>query len=99
MKKYIIIIFFLTINNTFADVKIAYIDVNFVLNNSIVGKLGYWSILFNPIPILPISSILLGVKNPYISGSNKTTLQYRMYVYLDRKVQIMYFLLKRVESF
>ena len=38
MKKYIIIIFFLTINNTFADVKIAYIDVNFVLNNSIVGK-------------------------------------------------------------
>ena len=39
MKIYLIIfIFFFKISNTLAETKIVYIDVNFILNNSIVGK-------------------------------------------------------------
>ncbi len=39
MKRLIIIIFFLNIANSNADIKISYIDVNFIINNSSVGKL------------------------------------------------------------
>jgi len=39
MKKYLIIIFFfLFFTNTFADTKIAFIDVNFIIKNSIAGE-------------------------------------------------------------
>ena len=40
MKKiFLILLFFFNFVNSFADNKIAYIDVNHILNNSIVGKL------------------------------------------------------------
>ena len=39
MKKIlIIIIFFLNFNIAYSEIKVAYIDVNFILTNSIVGK-------------------------------------------------------------
>ena len=39
MKIFLIIIFFFfKLNSTFAETKIVYIDVNFIINNSIVGK-------------------------------------------------------------
>ncbi len=39
MKIYLIIlIFFFKFSNVFAETKIVYIDINFILNNSIVGK-------------------------------------------------------------
>jgi len=39
MKKNIfIIIFFLKVSFAFGQVSIAYIDINFILNNSLVGK-------------------------------------------------------------
>ena len=39
MQIYLIIfIFFFKITNSFAETKIAYIDINFILTNSIVGK-------------------------------------------------------------
>ena len=39
MKKlFLILFFFLNFNNLLAETKIAYIDINYILNNSIVGK-------------------------------------------------------------
>tara|TARA_Y100000992_G_scaffold301935_1_gene274245 strand:+ start:264 stop:779 length:516 start_codon:yes stop_codon:yes gene_type:complete len=37
-KKLFIIFFFVLLNNVIADEKIAFIDVNYILNNSIAGK-------------------------------------------------------------
>ena len=39
MKKIILIIFFLNISVAYGNVKISYIDINFIINNSNVGKL------------------------------------------------------------
>ena len=39
MKKFLLVIFlFFNFNNLFAENKIAYIDVNYILNNSVVGQ-------------------------------------------------------------